>query len=355
MSVIAEGLSIPGSRLMMRLPMARGAAEMAAGPWRLTLVTSPDDCNLACEMCPGHSPLGPGPRRPPRRLSADLALSVLSERRGSALREVIPSTMGEPLLWPGLERLAAACRAQGLLLNLTTNGTFPVRGPRGWAELLAPVARDVKISWNGASAAVAEKLMGGLCYDEALANLRAFLAARDEVACGGGNRCRVSFQVTAQEENLAELPEIVRLAASLGVERVKLNHLQPRLPALRGRALTRDARAGACLRAAAESPLAGGRRVLLENAVELPVAGAAAAPRGPCPFLGKEAWVLADGAFAPCPHPAAAEGLLGAFGRVGERTVGEVWSGRELAALRQGYLDHPVCRECSFRRAGGAG
>ena len=342
--------------------MAARGAEKATGPWRVTFVTNPDDCNLACDMCPGHSPLGPGPRRPPRRLDPELVLAVLAEREGSPLREVVPSTMGEPLLWAGLDRLAAACQARGLSLNVTTNGTFPGRGPRAWARLLAPATRDLKVSWNGASAAVAERLMGGLRYEAALDALRAFLVERDAVAAAGGRRCRVSFQVTAQEENLAELPEVVRLAARLGVERVKLHHLQPRLPHLRARCLGRDGGAAArwngavraCLRAAGEAELPGGGRVLLENATELPPGGAAAAPRGPCPFLGQEAWVLADGRFAPCPHPAAAEGELGEFGDLRRTALAEIWTGQALAGLRAGFLEHPVCRSCSFRRAGGA-
>ncbi|WP_248343164.1 radical SAM protein [Anaeromyxobacter paludicola] len=332
------------------------------GPWRMTFVTSPDDCNLACDMCPGHSPLGPGPRRPPRRLDAGLVLAVLAERAGSPLREVIPSTMGEPLLWSGLAALASACAAAGPRLNVTTNGTFPGRGARGWAALLAPVTRDLKLSWNGATAATAERLMAGLRFEEAVAAVREFLEVRDAVAAAGGSRCRVSFQVTAQEENVAELPEIVRLAARLGVERVKLNHLQPRLPGLSARALSRDEAGRArwneavrrCRAAAAEAELPGGGRVLLENAVEWPAAGAPAPEPGPCPFLGREAWVLADGAFAPCPHPAAAEGALGRFGDVSTSTVGELWRGAALATLRASYRDHPICRECSFRRPGGA-
>lgn len=362
MSVISDELSIQGAAPILRPEMAAGAAEMATGPWRVTFVTNPDDCNLACDMCPGHSPLGPGPRRPPRRLDLDLVLAVLEERAGSPLREVVPSTMGEPLLWPGLERLAAGCGARGLALNVTTNGTFPGRGPRAWARLLAPVTRDLKVSWNGATAAVAERLMDGLRYDAALEALRAFLAERDAVAAEGGRRCRVSFQVTAQEENVAELPEIVRLAARLGVERVKLHHLQPRLPHLRGRALGRDGTAAArwnaavqaCRRAAAEAELPGGGRVLLENATELPPGGAAEAPRGPCPFLGREAWVLADGRFAPCPHPAAAAGELGDLGDLRRMTFGEIWGGQALARLRDRWPEHPACRSCSFRRAGGA-
>jgi hypothetical protein len=45
-------------------------------------------------------------------MDPELARRVLDERRGSALREVIPSTMGEPLLWPGLDGLVDLRRAR---------------------------------------------------------------------------------------------------------------------------------------------------------------------------------------------------------------------------------------------------
>ena len=74
--------------------------------------------------------------------------------------------------------------------------------------------------------------MPGLSLDAAVENVRALVAARDAEARAGGGRCRVSFQVTVQEANVGELADIVRLAAALGVDRVKLNHVQTRLPAL---------------------------------------------------------------------------------------------------------------------------
>src|SRR5512137_1898365 len=140
-------------------------APTPGGPWRLTLVTDPDDCNLACEMCEcGRARREAVPGRAPRRMEAALARSVLAGLRGSPLREVIPSTMGEPLLWDGMDTLVDACAADGLALNLVTNGTWPGRGARAWGERLAPVAGDVKVSWNGATAATAEAIMAGLDF-----------------------------------------------------------------------------------------------------------------------------------------------------------------------------------------------
>jgi MoaA/NifB/PqqE/SkfB family radical SAM enzyme len=288
-----------------------------------------------------------------------LALAALTERRGSALREVIPSTLGEPLLWGGLDALLEACGRHRLSVNVTTSGAFPGRGPEGWAEALLPVASDVKISWNGATARTAERVMAGLSFDAAVDGVRRFVRARDRFV---GARPTVSFQVTAQEANVGELADIVRLAARLGVDRVKLNHLQPWFPHLAERSLRRSAEtierwnaAARAARAAAEEVrLPSGARVVVQNAEPLATDPAAPAPSGPCPFAGREAWIHWDGRLAPCPHPAAAEGALGDFGSVAVRPLGALWAAPAFRAFVARVPEHPICRTCRFRRVGGA-
>jgi MoaA/NifB/PqqE/SkfB family radical SAM enzyme len=291
-----------------------------------------------------------------------LALAVLEERRGTALREVIPSTMGEPLLWNGLDVLLDACARHALRVNVTTSGTFPGRGPEGWAEALLPVASDVKISWNGATARTAEAIMAGLSFEAAVDGVRRFAAARERLAPRLARRPSISFQVTVQEANVGELAAIVHLAARLGVDRVKLNHLQPWFPHLAARSLSRSAEAigrwnaaAAAARAAADAArLPSGLRVALQNADALAPDPAAPAPLGPCPFAGREAWIRWDGRLAPCPHPEAAEGALGDLGSVAETPLGALWRAPELRRLVGRVPDHPLCRACRFRRAGGA-
>ena len=330
----------------------------APAPWRLTLVTNPDDCNLACDMCECGSARSPGP---PRRMDPALAERAVREAAALGVREVIPSTLGEPLLWAGLDRLVDLCAELGLALNVTTNGTFPGRGAAAWAERLVPVASDVKISWNGATPATAEAIMPGLDLSRAVANVRAFAAVRDARA-SPGRRCRLSFQVTAQEGNVGELADVVRLAASLGVERVKVNQLQIRFPALAARSLRRSPEAirrwnaaVVAMRAASEeAPLPSGARVLLENVVPLAEDPSAPAPAGPCPFLGREAWLHPGGVFAPCPHPAAARGALGDFGSAADRPLAAIWTGDALRALVARWPADPPCAACPFRRPGGA-
>jgi MoaA/NifB/PqqE/SkfB family radical SAM enzyme len=327
------------------------------GPRRITFVTSPARCNLRCSACRDHSPFRD--RAPASgELTLDLVAGVIEEERGRGLVEVIPSTRGEPLLWPGFAALASLCEERGVLLNVTTNGTFPRLGARSWAARLAGAASDVKISWNGARAASAEALMEGLSFEAALDGVRALVAARDARRARGERATRVSFQVTARERNVEEIPEIVALAAALGVDRVKVNQLQVHFPALAGEDLRRSpasrARWNTAVAAAhevARHHAGRGRAIALENLVEL--GAAAGPPAGPCPFLGREAWILQDGSFAPCPAPAALDGRMGEFGSVTHTTLAEIWEGAPYRDLVASAATRAECASCALRRPGG--
>ena len=118
-------------------------------------------------MCEDHSPYSATQSerreagRPRRRMDINLLRRVLAESKGTPLREIIPSTMGEPLLYRHFDDIIDLCAEYEVLLNLTTNGTFPQRGAQAWAERIVPVASDVKVSWNGASKETQEGIMLG--------------------------------------------------------------------------------------------------------------------------------------------------------------------------------------------------
>ncbi len=183
------------------------------GPWRITFDTNPDDCNIHCIMCEEHSPYSTLQRerittgRPKRRMDIALIRRILEESVGTPLREIIPSTMGEPLVYKHMDEIIDLCYQFDVKLNLTTNGTFPGRGARAWAERIVPVASDVKISWNGARKETHEQIMLGTRWENVLQNVKVFLQVRDAHAAKNGNRCRVTFQLTFLETNVDELAE----------------------------------------------------------------------------------------------------------------------------------------------------
>ena len=342
--------------------------EALPGPWRITFDTNPDSCNLHCVMCEEHSPHSDlqtdrrAAGRPRRVMPFELIERVVAAAAPHGLREVIPSTMGEPLLYDRFDDLLALCRHHGVRLNLTTNGTFPRRSAREWAERIVPVTSDVKISINGATAATQEAIMVGSRWDRLLDDVRAFIAVRDEVATAGGNRCRVTFQLTFLESNVVELADIVALAVKLGVDRVKGHHLWVHFEAMAGQSMRRDAAAIgrwnlAVERARAvaeERRLPNGERVLLDNIFPLDDdATADLAPGGPCPFLGQEAWVSATGRFDPCCAPDAQRRKLGEFGDLRSRGFMDVWRGPAYRELVATWRNRPLCLGCNMRRPAG--
>jgi MoaA/NifB/PqqE/SkfB family radical SAM enzyme len=316
-------------------------------------------------MCEEHSPYSTLQReriqagRPKRRMDIALIRRVLEESQGTPLREIIPSTMGEPLVYRHMDEIIELCTQYGVKLNLTTNGTFPGRGAQAWAERIVPVASDVKISWNGASKETQEAIMLGTRWERVLANVRTFIRVRDAHAAAGGNRCRVTFQLTFLESNVGELAAIVQLAAGLGVDRVKGHHLWAHFEEIKPLSMRRSPDAilrwneavQAAYEATEQHRLANGNKVLLENIFPLEQgAELDIAPGAVCPFLGKEAWVSALGRFDPCCAPDALRRTLGEFGNVQEHSLYEIWQSPAYLKFQATYREHPLCQGCNMRR-----
>lgn len=335
----------------------------APGPWRITFDTNPQACNLSCIMCEQHSPYHvPEKDQDTRQMPLALLERAIAEAVPHGLREIIPSTMGEPLLYEHFEEILGLCGQYGVRLNLTTNGTFPRLGAKGWAERIVPVTSDVKISWNGATKNTQETIMLGSCWEQAIENVRTFIAVRDEHAKEGGNRCRVTLQMTFLETNLSEIPGIVRLAIDLGVDRVKGHHLWAHFGETRDLSMRRDSEAirrwnrtvRDARRVAAGHLLPNGTPIVLENFFMLrETASTDLAPGGPCPFLGNEAWVSSTGRFDPCCAPDAQRRTLGAFGNLHDLGLMKIWNGEVYRGLVADYSTRELCLDCNMRKPGG--
>ena len=253
---------------------------------RVTLLTNPDVCNLHCPLCflnqralhncnarsaengNGDCPPDNGRERffycnKERRalgmgeMNFEIARAAVekyaAERDVSGkrlLREVIPSTMGEPLLYSYFDELLELCRALGITLNLTTNGTFPGKWGRDAAmELLLRSCSDIKVSYLASEqfdgwianveklVKVRDKLRGNAdcakvdCVGNAGAE--ADCARTADVECADARFvsftsveprvATVSLQVTLHKKNLQDVPELVSWASAIGVDRIKWN------------------------------------------------------------------------------------------------------------------------------------
>jgi len=284
---------------------------------------------------------------------------VLEESQGTPLREIIPSTMGEPLVYRHFDEIIDLCVQYGVKLNLTTNGTFPGRGALAWAKRIVPVTSDVKISWNGAKKETQEAIMQGVKWEKVLENVRIFIRVRDEHAASVGNRCRVTLQMTFLETNVKELADIIQLAASLGIDRVKGHHLWAHFDEIKALSMRRSPEAITRWNDAVQAAYVAveryrrpdGSKVLLENIFPLEQeAKDEIAPNAICPFLGQEAWVSAIGRFDPCCAPDALRRTLGEFGNLGEHSLFDIWDSPAYQALQTTYREQSLCKGCNMRR-----
>ena len=350
-------------RILSRRESSR--IEPRRGPWRITFDTNPDTCNLRCVMCEDHSiysekkKMRREKRLPPRIMPISLIEKVVAEAAPLGLEEIIPSTMGEPLLYQEFDSIIDLCERHGVKLNLTTNGTFPRHGAFYWANRIVPVGSDVKISWNGSTKETHESIMVGTRWEKVLHNLEIFLRVRDLYAERQGHRCRVTLQPTFLESNVHELPELVKLAASLGIDRIKGHHLWVHFKEMESLSMRRSpeslSRWNEVVRrareAAHEHRLPNGKQVLLDNIFELdPGAVDDLAPGGPCPFLGKEAWINPEGRFDPCCAPDEKRRTLGTLGNLHESSLADIWNGEAYRHLVRTYRTRSLCLSCNMRR-----
>ncbi|NMC04332.1 MAG: radical SAM protein [Candidatus Lokiarchaeota archaeon] len=339
---------------------------MQRGPWRITFDTNPDTCNLHCMMCEEHSLLAP-PRSAkqgkPRLMPFKIIEGVVGEAADLGLEQVIPSTMGEPLLYPDFARLLDLVKRKCIKLNLTTNGTFPRLGARGWARKILPVASDVKISINGACKPTAEAIMEGIDFDAQRDNIKEFLAVRDEIRNSEprGQPPTVTFQVTFMRSNLDDLPGLLQLAIDLGIDRFKGHHVwithEPLLAeSLKGSPCAVDAWNTTVdrLKEIQERARQAGKVIKLENVFKLdPAAVEGFNPEMSCPFLGKEAWIAWDGTFNVCCAPDPLRRTLGTFGNVLESGFIPLWNSAAYSRLLRDWRSRTVCATCNMRRPAG--
>ena len=334
--------------------------------WRVTLDTNPEDCNLSCTMCEEHSPfstyikekLGGKHRRMPK----EWLEPIFKQAKKIGVTEMIPSTMGEPLIYKHFAHFVELCYKYNIKMNLTTNGTFPRTTEKTvteWAKLIVPVTTDVKISWNGATAETSQKVMLKINFEEAVANIKEFIRIRDEHFKKTGYYCRVTFQLTFMQNNMHELADIVKLAAELGVDRVKghqlwahfdeINHLS--MKATPESILQWNKYVGQANKAQEKYRKQNGEKVILENIIPLQKNDNKEIPESyECPFLEKELWVSATGKISPCCAPDEQRNTLGDFGNIENTSIEEVLQSDNYQNLVKNYKKHPLCKTCNMRK-----
>lgn len=159
----------------------------------LFVVEPTNRCNLTCEMCPSHG----SHRTAKSRAVGDMAVSLhqllidtiaATVKRGT----IIAHGAGEPLLHPEFPQLLENInRHQNLNTAFLTNG---ILFDQDWANLVIGMRiASIGFSLNGITRETYQAVCGVDRFDQVLANLRGFLAARS--AAPQSVRPRVILQI----------------------------------------------------------------------------------------------------------------------------------------------------------------
>ena len=201
--------------------------------------------------------------------------------------------------------------------------------------------------------------MLGIDFEKAIENVREFITYRDEHFANTGYFCRVTFQLTFMQNNMHELADIVKLAASLGVDRVKGHQLWAHFDEIKNLSMKTSTESinswnlfvQQAYDAQEKYRKPNGEKVILENVTPLTCNENKAVPdEYECPFLNKELWISATGKISPCCAPDNLRKSLGDFGNINETTIEDVLRSTTYKELAKKYKSKPLCMTCNMRK-----
>ncbi|MBK7214695.1 MAG: radical SAM protein [Bacteroidales bacterium] len=314
--------------------------------WRITIDTNPEDCNLHCIMCEEHSEYSTFKKeiykstgKSRRVMPEEWIQRIIEEARGLGVKEIIPTTMGDPLVSKSIDTITQLVRTTKMKLNLTHNGTFPGKSVEQWALQLIPITKDIKISWNGASSEIAESIMKGINYQTAVGNLKELINCRDQHFANHRHYCQITLQLTFMRNNMFEIEKILELAAELGVDRIKGHHLWVHFPEIASQSFNHSAESaiewnGIVERAKSAIKqyrrLKDGAEIRLENFHPINNIQTDVIPYDyECPFLERELWISATGR---------------------NTTLKQVIQSESYNELIKNYKSKVLCKKCQMRR-----
>ncbi|HJW84823.1 MAG TPA: radical SAM protein, partial [Anaerolineae bacterium] len=266
--------------------------------------------------------------------------------------------IGEPLINRDLPHMIACLKARGVTVLFNTNATLL---DEDWSrQLIASGLDELRVSIDGANPKTYARIRGAPLFHKLVSNLRRFVEIQTQV---GVATPRVSLWMTGMRENIAELPDVVRLAARIGVPEVYLQRMvyyagAPNAPGMldAGHGLFGNFDAEVDRVVAESEALAGTLGIALRAAGATTPHRSIKGSAQPRPWAGcmrpwTTAYITANGNALPCCiSPFATtdyESLK--LGNIFEQPFDDVWNAERYQEWRGRLLSddpHPACASC---------
>ncbi len=159
-----------------------------------------EGCNLKCITCSYRAPM-------PGELTLDEIKKLAAELNSLGLRHIVYSG-GEPLLRRDFPEICRTFASLGVKQSILTNGLLLEKRVKDLYKYFS----EIIVSIDGANAATHNRIRGLNSFDQILKGI--------QTAASLPNRGQVSIRSVVQKSNFRQIKEIVKLAKSLGVNRV---------------------------------------------------------------------------------------------------------------------------------------
>jgi MoaA/NifB/PqqE/SkfB family radical SAM enzyme len=170
-------------------------------------------CNLRCRMCPINfredQPLT-GSRK---LMDYDLYTQIVDQFEGLEVLHL--QGLGEPMLHPRFFDMIAYAVNKGI--RVTTNTNLTLLNARRAEQCIRAGLDTLHFSIDGTNAETYENIRLNANFDKVLANLQTLLDIRSRLSSALPH---LHMVMVIMRQNLAELPDLVRLAARFGAEEV---------------------------------------------------------------------------------------------------------------------------------------
>jgi len=222
---VAAGYGIkPDSRLMLEKDTNMLKIKRPVTQLNKLYIEVTDKCNLDCRTCIRHAwnePMG--------KMSEAVFARILEGLPSfSPIPSVFFGGFGEPLLHQEIVNMIISVKAAGAPVELITNGTLLTREVSG--RLIEAGLDVLWVSIDGARPESYTDVRLGAALPEVLRNIEQL----NDLQFGYGNKpsLKLGIAFVAMKRNIADLPEVVRIARNLGASYLMVTNVLPYTPEL---------------------------------------------------------------------------------------------------------------------------
>jgi MoaA/NifB/PqqE/SkfB family radical SAM enzyme len=188
-------------------------AQMDSGP-KVVFIEVTNRCNLLCQTCP-RTYLD---REPLKSLSLNEFISIADQFL--YLKRALLHGIGEPLLNPILPDIIRYLKGRGVEVIINSNGILLTE--KWQRNLILSGLDQYRCSIDGASDKTFARIRGVELLPRLKKGLEGLRITKEKL---GSTTPHISIWCVVTRENLLELPDLVRMAASLGVPEVYMQRL----------------------------------------------------------------------------------------------------------------------------------